>query len=304
VAVVPGEVERHLLLESSEAVRDQGQAPRAFGLDRPYAPLDYRQAAMLAQRPEAMLNAPTPTPPSEFSCDELFAPVGNKVPRCLPRVPEEPLKEVSNRCRRGLRAIDRESHHTPGEVVDGDREPPAEGPDLRQGEGNPGGPEAECSGDGGQVYVPEMIRLPGGHDTRGRLRSIARLGLSRIVQHPPHRGGSEMETRPGEDLSYLHLPQRWAEDSEPLHEVGDEIGESVHRFGQADEGIRALLIETPHPGGDPAKIGGQLHRSRFHASRPANASRRSRGRSSGTAFRSTTRVFTAVTGRGAGPRPQ
>ena len=59
-----------------------------------------------------------------------------------------------------------------------------------------------------------------------------------------------METRAGEDLGQLHLPQCWTEDSETLHEIGYEIGKLVRRLGQADERIRPFFVETPHPGGD------------------------------------------------------
>ena len=92
-----------------------------------------------------------------------------------------------------------------------------------------------------------MIRLPGGHDTSGRLRSMAKLGLSHIVQHPPHRGCSEMETRPGKDLGDLDLPQSGAEDPETSHEIAEEVGELVHQIGQADERIRAFLVEAHRP---------------------------------------------------------
>src|SRR5713101_8287592 len=59
-----------------------------------------------------------------------------------------------------------------------------------------------------------------------------------------------METRAGQNLGNLDLAQGRAEDPETLHEVADELRELVHRLGQADERIRPLLIETPHPRSD------------------------------------------------------
>ena len=142
VAVVPGEVQRQLLLEPGEAIRDEYQPSRTLGFERSHASLDYSQTPMLVERSEAELNSPTPAPPSKSLRKELLAPVGNEVPGCLSRVTKKPLKEAPNRRRRGLRAIDRESHQSPGEMIDDRRCPPTEWPDLRQGEGEPGDPEA------------------------------------------------------------------------------------------------------------------------------------------------------------------
>jgi len=57
-----------------------------------------------------------------------------------------------------------------------------------------------------------------------------------------------MEPRTGEDLGCFHLSKGRAQNLETPYEIGDEVREPVHRFGQADQGIRAFLLETPHPG--------------------------------------------------------
>jgi len=44
----------------------------------------------------------------------------------------------------------------PGKVVDHNSEPPAERPDLGQGEWQPGNPESQGGGDGGQIDVREV----------------------------------------------------------------------------------------------------------------------------------------------------
>ena len=137
---------------SSGLTSDEGPWGSARGSPRPstaHASLDCSQAPMLVERSEAELNSPTPAPPSKSLRKELLAPVGNEVPGCLSRVTKKPLKEAPNRRRRGLRAIDRESHQSPGEMIDDRRCPPTEWPDLRQGEGEPGDPEAERRGNGG-----------------------------------------------------------------------------------------------------------------------------------------------------------
>ena len=97
--------------------------------------------------------------------------------------------------------------------------------------------------------MPEVVRLPGGDDARGRLKYPLGLGPPRIPLHPANRRRAEVETSAGENLSELHFPEGGTEDLETPHEVGDEIGELVHWFGQADQGIGAFLLETPHPGG-------------------------------------------------------
>src|SRR6266581_1575857 len=73
VAIIPGEIQRQLVLERGEAERDQGQTPRAFGLDGSDAPLNHRQAPVLPHRSETMANAVTATPPPESLRDELSA---------------------------------------------------------------------------------------------------------------------------------------------------------------------------------------------------------------------------------------
>src|SRR6266705_3976221 len=122
-----------------------------------------------------MLNAPAPAPPPESLRDELSSLIGDEVMRPLSRPPECTLEKPPNRSRGRQRAVDREAHYTPGEVVDDNREPPAKWPDLRQGERNPRGPEAQRGGDGRQVHVPEMIWLAGGDDARGRLKNLPRF---------------------------------------------------------------------------------------------------------------------------------
>src|SRR2546426_10748002 len=77
VAVVPSEVKSQFLLEPGEAVGNQDQPSRALGLKRSHASLDDRQASMLSERSEAMLDAPAPAPSSKSLLSELGALVGD-----------------------------------------------------------------------------------------------------------------------------------------------------------------------------------------------------------------------------------
>jgi hypothetical protein len=49
-------------------------------------------------------------------------------------------------------------------------------------------------------------------------------------------------------LGDSHFPEGRTKNLETPHEVGNEIGELVHRLRQADEGIRSFFVETSHPG--------------------------------------------------------
>jgi len=247
VAVVPREVKRQLVLQCGEAVQDQDQTPRALGLDGSDAALDHRQAPVLSHGSEPVLDAAAATPPPESLREELSALVGDEVLWLLANAPENSFQDPANRRRGRLPTKDREAHHAPREVVDGKYKPPAEGPDLRQREGEPGGPEAERSGNGREINVPKVIRPPSGDAARARLTRWLRLGPSRVPLHPANGRRPEVEARPGQDLGAFHFSESRAEDLEALHEVSDKVRKLVHRFGQTDERIRPFLVETAHP---------------------------------------------------------
>lgn len=184
VAVVPGEVERQLVLECGEAVRDQDQTSRALGFECSHASLDHRQAPIFSHGPEPVLDAVALTPPSESLLNELNALVGDKLKRLVACASEKSLKKLPDRSRRRQRAINHESHHAPGEMIDDGRCPPAEWPDLRQGKGKPGDPEAERRRYGRQIDVPEMIGVPGDDHALGLLGIMARSRPSPVAKHP------------------------------------------------------------------------------------------------------------------------
>jgi hypothetical protein len=78
-AVVPGEVERQLVLECCQAERDDAQTPGAFALDRSDPALDHRQAPILPQRSETMPNPVVTTPAPESFLSELSTLVCDEV---------------------------------------------------------------------------------------------------------------------------------------------------------------------------------------------------------------------------------
>jgi len=59
-----------------------------------------------------------------------------------------------------------------------------------------------------------------------------------------------VETRAGKDLSSFHFPEGRTESFQAPHDVANELGKAIDRFGQLDERIRTFLLETPHPGSD------------------------------------------------------
>src|SRR2546426_951087 len=155
-AVVPRAVERQLPFECLERIWDNAQTSSAFAFDSSNPTLNHRQAPILPQSSESMPNSMATAPPSESLRDELLAVVRDEVVGSLSRPPEGILKKSP----------------ISGEMIDGNCDPPAEGPDLGQGEGEPGGPEAQRGGNGREIHMPEVIRMSGSDDASDSLRIL------------------------------------------------------------------------------------------------------------------------------------
>ena len=97
MAVIPGEVEPQFVPECGEPEGDQDQAPSALHLDGSDAPLNHREAAILPDGAESVLNTPPMAPPPESLRGELNALVGDEMPGSLTRLPEDSLQESPNR---------------------------------------------------------------------------------------------------------------------------------------------------------------------------------------------------------------
>jgi len=81
VAVVPGQVERQLLLESGETIWDDAQTSSAFVLDRSNPALNHSQTAVFPQSTESMPNPVAVAPPPERSRGELNPLVRDEIAR-------------------------------------------------------------------------------------------------------------------------------------------------------------------------------------------------------------------------------
>jgi hypothetical protein len=76
--VVPGDVVIELAGERCPRQRDDRQEPRALFLQRSDVPLDDGEAAVLADRPESLLDAVAAAPCAELLCRELRAVVDDE----------------------------------------------------------------------------------------------------------------------------------------------------------------------------------------------------------------------------------
>ena len=59
-----------------------------------------------------------------------------------------------------------------------------------------------------------------------------------------------MQTNPAENLGDLDLAHRRAQHLEPIDDVANEVGESIHGFTNLDERVGSLVVEALHPGGN------------------------------------------------------
>ena len=116
-AVVPRAVERQLLVECREAIRDDAQTSSAFVLDSSNPALNHRQTPVFPQSTESMPNPMAMTPSSESLLCKLRALVGDEVSRPLSSPSESSCEESPYRGRRRRRAVDSEAHYPSREVV-------------------------------------------------------------------------------------------------------------------------------------------------------------------------------------------
>jgi hypothetical protein len=133
VLVVPSDVFADLALELTEPKREE-QQPDALILQRPDEPLDDGEAAVLPDGPESLADPLAATPRLELLRRELRPVVRDQVIRPTASATADALEETRDVTGCGLLSEYRDPHHLPGEVIDDDRDPSAEGPALRKGE--------------------------------------------------------------------------------------------------------------------------------------------------------------------------
>ena len=141
--------------------------PEALVFESADEPLDDRDAAVLADGTETRADLASLAPSLEPFAPELRALVADDVLGRSPGLANGLGKEGDDLLTVRRLAEDGDTHDAPGEVVHNDGQPPAEGPALRQGKGQPGHPEA-AKGDGCQVHVPYVVWTLGGDDSLGR----------------------------------------------------------------------------------------------------------------------------------------
>ena len=98
-------------------------------------------------------------------------------------------------------------------MIDHVQEPPAYGPTLPDGVGNPVGPESAGNGHCRKIRVPGVAGVFG-HDAAlfARISSRRIRGVSRLfLQDPPDGRLADVNTCPGQLVGDLRLAERWAE---------------------------------------------------------------------------------------------
>jgi hypothetical protein len=191
---------------------------------------------VLSDRTEALSDVSTTTPPSKPTTSKLLPLIRDELSRHGAAVADRATKKCSHCCGVGLLSEYGEVYDPSREVINGEREPPTEGPALRQGERQPCGPESKGGGHGRQVEVPFMIRTLGGDDSRVDYRCLNKASSRSVPQHAAHRCPAEMEIGPAEDLSHLGLSHGRTEDLESPDDVADEVGELVYGFTELEDG--------------------------------------------------------------------
>ena len=122
-------------------------------------------------------------------------------------------------------------------MIDHVQDPPASGPTLADGVGNPVGPESARYRYRRQIGVPGV---PGilRHDAAlfacfvgRRVRSVEWL----LLENSSHRRLPDVNTRSCQNIGDLHLAKRWAEQLDLLDGIPNKVGKSIHRCLRLDE---------------------------------------------------------------------
>ncbi len=168
VFVVPYDIGSQLTPEIGQTHRHQNPS-QVFGLHRADESLNDRQAAVFAHSTKARTNPASFAPPFESGTPKLTALVRDDVfggpAGCFGRATEK-RSHVSG-ARRPFE--DRKSHRLAREMINDERYPPAERPDLRQGKRQPRAPESGAGRNGCEVEMPNMIRVSGRDHANGQL---------------------------------------------------------------------------------------------------------------------------------------
>lgn len=137
--------------------------PEAFifhGQDKPF---DDGDAAVLVDRAESRPDLATPAPAFEGHAPELAALVADDISWQGFGLANSFGQKIPDLPAVWLLAEDGYAHNLPGKMIDDRGDPPAERKALRQGERQPGCPEA-ADGHGSQIDVPDVVGIVGSND--------------------------------------------------------------------------------------------------------------------------------------------
>ena len=247
IPVVPGLEGQQLGLHRGIGVGDD-QATRAVALQRLDQTFDERDAAVLADGPETLLDAESFDPCLERVGPELPALVRDQMPRAHLGLTEDAREESTYRPRRGLLPVAFDSHDPLGELIGDDSDPPAEGPALWPRERECRRPEPERGGHDTEIGMPNVARVP--RDDGLALRLGDRpflLGRRLRKDHAADGRVSKVQPGPAKELGKLRVPQVRAGHLEAPNHVAYELGELVNGDRKADEGRFSLLVQALHP---------------------------------------------------------
>jgi len=99
------------------------------------------------------------------------------------------------------------AHRAPGVVIDDHGQPPTERPALREREGQPGSPETCARGHGGQVDVPDVVRVLGGRHPVCRASGFRRYPPWRLLEDPPDGRRADVHASTAQHPAILALPR-------------------------------------------------------------------------------------------------
>src|SRR5262249_8847223 len=185
--VIPTTVELQFPAQRAAQQRHHRHDSRALLLERAQEPFHHGDTALLAHPPETLAHALNAAPALEGSAVELLTLVRPQVAGSSTDTSHHPAEKAPDLLRSRLLGKNRNPVDPTREMIQDHGQPPAKGPALRQGEWAPRGPKAGRCGYGGEVDMPQMVRVLGGHPTSARHR-LQGMGRRRpFAPHAPRR---------------------------------------------------------------------------------------------------------------------
>ena len=256
VPIMLGSEPKQILSERLNTQRHD-EPLRTLHLDRLDESLHHGNAAMLADHPKPRANPFTFAPILEPLTPERLAFVGNQVLGGGLRVMHGASQEATDISGTGDLLEDGEAHGATRKVVEDDGHPVAEGPALRQREGQPRCPESQLGWYQGKINMPDMVDplgrdhslgslggnrlgLPSLFSRQSRRLLLRRVGMRSFLEDAADGGGAQVESGSAKHLSNLLLSQGRAESLQSLDEMADQLGKLVDRL----EGLHKASVPS------------------------------------------------------------